>query len=596
MSLIKKKLILICLTVCTLVIGIIGSVTALANTTNYLAITYGQKQTTAFVGEEVAIAQVSAVYPDKVDDIYFSVENPSGNIIENDGVSFTALDSGNYKIFVCVLGVNGKTYAENYTVEVTTSLAPILSVSPSLPSAFIEGSIYPTPIAVFTDYNTSTPSVVDYDAYIIDEFGNQTALGQVIAPSVSVHGAKIGIKYVAKSEVTGETKEIIFSVPVLKPFVYNEYYQRIYSYDKMFVTTSVQGSGVTPIGATFYGDKDFSIVYANKIDASFSVSLKSESSRVNFKSVIVTVIDYENPNEKITVEISNSTKTTVSVNGGVSVKAEGSFSDFEKGFILNFNNGTLNLTDGGGSKLGKVLSTIDGRYFNGFSSDFVTFEIELKGVSAYSTLAVEGLNGQSFGSGNEVDYILPMVRASKDFKLKNAIGDIVKIPSALAYDVIDPCVTTYVTVYTPTDIVTSLDEQLLMQADGSREYEFVLNEEGEYTVQYIAVDVNGNMYDFAYYSLFAIDVTAPTLTIDSMPTSVSLGKTLKMPKITCTDNDTDTGKIVTWITVSAPNGQIVSLKQGEGYTFSVTGTYYIRFSAMDKTNNVTTIVRQIVCK
>ncbi len=596
MSLLKKKLVLLCLTACVLVTGIIGSVTALASQTNYLAITYGQKQTTAFVGEDVALASVSAVYPDRVDDIYYAVESPNGDIIENDGVVFSALSNGEYKVFVCVIGVNAKTYAESYTVEVTISSKPILSVSPIIPSAYIQGSIYQAPTAEFTDYNTATPMVVDYQAYVIDEFGNESLLGSTISPQVSLHGAKIGLKYVATSLVTGESEQVVFEVPVLKPFSYNEYYQSVYSYDKMFVTTGVQSSEVTNSGATFYGDKDFSVVYANKINASFSLALKSQASRVNFKSVVVTATDYENPNEKVKIEIANSSQLTVSVNDGVALKTQGSFSDFDKGVIISFNNGTLYLADTNGNKLCKILSTADGRYFKGFSSDFINLEITANGVFAYSALAVESINGHSFSTGNEIDYILPMVRATGDFTVKNALGDIAKIPSAIGYDVIDPCVTTMITVYTPSDIATSIDGEFLMDADGSKGYEFVLTEAGEYTIQYIAIDANGNMYDFAYYSLFAIDDIAPTLTVGSIGASVSLGKSLKIPKLTYSDNDTAVADIVTWVSVTVPNGQIEKVEQGESYTFTVAGTYYIRYSAMDKNYNVTTIEHQVVCK
>ena len=204
----KKKLITLALTVCLLIASLVGTITAIASQTNWLSVSYSNKQCETLVGQSVELPTVSPVYPDKVDRIYFSVESPTGKPVENDGVTFLAEEQGDYTVFVCVIGKDGNSYVESYSVTAIKSDKPVLSVKPAIPMAFLEGSEYTVPTATFIDYNTEVPTEVEYSVYLIDEFGSETLLSQNIIPTVSLHGAKIGLKYVATSLATAQTETV----------------------------------------------------------------------------------------------------------------------------------------------------------------------------------------------------------------------------------------------------------------------------------------------------------------------------------------------------------------------------------------------------
>ena len=138
--------------------------------------------------------------------------------------------------------------------------------NPVMPVAFLSDVEYQIPQAVFVD---DSGKEIDYSVYMIDETGLETKLnGNTFIPSVLVHGKSITLKYLA-----GERVEQ-YSVPVLKAtsIQSNKTY---YAFDKMFVTSNVESSAITDVGTVFYGSRDFSATFANPLEASFSIHVKS---------------------------------------------------------------------------------------------------------------------------------------------------------------------------------------------------------------------------------------------------------------------------------------------------------------------------------
>ena len=279
------------------------------------------------------------------------------------------------------------------------------------------------------------------------------------------------------------------------------------------------------------------------------------------------------------------------------MNANGGFNDFKKGVAVYFNNETLNLTDIDGKQLCEVEETVYGAKFDGFSSTFVLVEITVNSVSSSSSVAVQELNGHQFSSQNQIDAILPYVKPSVDFPAKNSVNEVITISKAWANDVIDPVCKTYITVYDPEgEMIESVDSTYLYEADGSISYDILLDKVGEYTVLYIAEDVSGNRYDYAYYSVFVLDTEGPKISVDAIGAVVSVGKEITIPKVSVSDNDTKSSDIVVWVTVNKPDGRYVYVKSGSKFKFDKAGVYFIRYSAIDGHANVTTVEHQVICK
>ena len=593
----KKKILVAAFSSVMFITGIVGMSIASATTNNWLAVSFAEKKEAAYLGEKVELVTVTPVYPDRVQKIYYSVEAPNGETVTHDGNSFSVSQIGDYKIYVCVVGKNGETYVESYTMSATKSAAPILATAPAMPVAFLEGMTYDVPKASFLDYNQGMPASVDSHVYMVDEFGVESLLEDKFQPNVTLHGSEIGLKYVSQSKVTGEEIITTYFVPVLEAIEKDTYGNNLYSYDKMFVTKGVQNSETNKTGATFYGKNEFSLSYANKLQQDFSIAFKSQANHTNFSSVVLTLTDTENSSEYITIEIFNADATTVKINDGAAIAAKGSFKNFEKGFALRFDSKKLTLEDTDGGRLGEITKTAEGKDFKGFSSNFVCVDISVKRVGALSALTIVNLNGHGMTSNNTQDYILPYVEAASDFSTKNKLGDTVVLPEAFAYDVIDPSVERKISVFNKNgEVVMAKDGTFLFEAPADRPHEVVLNVKGEYTVQYIAIDINGNTYDYVYYSMFALDSVAPILEVEEITAKVKVGQEITIPKLTYSDNDTAIENLSVWIVVNKPYGNHDYVEQGAKYRFEEAGTYYIRYSVMDENNNITTVEHTVICK
>ncbi len=601
MSNIYKKIIIL-LTVVFLMATCLFVVTASASDINWLAVKYEDKQTQAFLGEDVNLPNTTPIYPQKVKSYYFVVQGPDGvsNVVDRE--VFNADKVGEYKVFLCVVGNDGSTYSESYTVIVEKSSAPILVEKAVFPVAYLEGSTYSVPKVKFVDYNTQSPTQVDYKVYSVDENGIETEIGEKFSPSVSVHGQSIALKYVAKSSVTNQSNTVIYdNLTVLKPFVENEYGERVYEYGKMFTTKNVESIVDAEKGVKFYGTEEFEISYANNLHADFNIAMISEDGLMNFDKIKITLTDSINENQYITLDYTfiDVKNTKVLVNGTDEFLAVGSLKDYTKGFSLSFSQSTLKLFDSESKLVTTISKTAEGSTFKGFDSQLVKLKVEVKGLNGRSMLEINEINGHGMNRENDgIDATLPYVFPEKDFVYKNGIGDTVLLSKALAVDVVDPCLSSKVTVYDPDgNIVKDNNGNDLFEVDASIDYEFVAEITGVYTIQYTAEDVSYNSYDYGYYSVYVLDVVAPTILVKGdVPIEVSLGSEITLPQVKATDDITASENIFVFVTVNGGVKGIQYLKPKDKVVFDAKGQYFVRFTAVDQNYNFSTVEYSVVCK
>ena len=235
---------------CLMLGGFVGGVYAKASEKSYLTVNCGEKTTTAFQGQTVEIAEVVPVYPDKVEYIFYTLLMPDGTRVSIENGAFEALQAGEYTVLISIVGKDGKTNVESYAVNVTKSEKPVVTEFPVVPTAFIEGFSYTVPEATFTDYNLQTPDEVAYTTVFVDENGAESLITGEFSPAVRLHENCVQLKYTATSSATGETEELIYSVPVLKAITEDEWGDKFYAFDKMFVTEGVEAghrsAGIRP--------------------------------------------------------------------------------------------------------------------------------------------------------------------------------------------------------------------------------------------------------------------------------------------------------------------------------------------------------------
>ena len=579
--------------------GVLGIIHGGAEEKNYLAINYESKTVAAMLGEQVKLAVASPLYPDKVQEIVYSVQSPNGEFAQIENGKFHATEEGTYTVYVSVLGKDGKSDTNIYTVGITKSDAPILSKTPAIPTAFLQGFAYSVPEAMFVDYNTSVPELVEYSVYYLDENGVETELTDSFEPSISRHGASVTLKYVAYSDIGGGRIEKLYSVPVLQVYNENEYGDKLYDYNKMFITEGVSETDLTEYGAAFYGDSDFTLTYANRLSHDFEITFSTLSKLDNIDSVEIRLTDSCNSDEFIILEIySNSlTESKVSINGGAMKTFGGSYKDVLGGLTLQYDSNVQKVY-AGLDELGKVAQTALGNPFNGFSSGFVNITLQAKGVTARSALVVAMLNGHSMILDEKNDIIAPFVDTEKEVNTQALLGTTVLVPQGIGYDVISPNILSKVSI---TDVfgkpVTALDGTYLWEADANREYSFIAEYIGEYLFNYSVEDASGNVYNSCYYTVFVKETVCPTLALaKEIKSEVKVGEKLTIPQLSYSDNLTKNEDMHVQISIQLPKDTYVLVEEGQKFTFDSPGVYYIWFSVMDECLNMTTIERIIICK
>ncbi len=474
-------------------------------------------------------------------------------------------------------------------VEPSVSVEP---KEPIMPVAFLAGVEYEIPQAVYLDEEGNE---LAYSVYMTDDAGKESLLsGSTFKPSVTLHGKNISLRYEAEEKILGE-----FFVPVLNA-VKEDNGKKYYDFDKLFILNGVESSQVTENGAVFYGNRDFFATYANMLDASFNVQIKSVAGYDNFENVTVDVADAYDPSVKIRLSVrSTDDKTsTLSVNGQSARSMSGSVKDFKDGFKLSFHNGAAKIYDALNTEISSVNATSEGKEFKGFPSGFVNISIGISNPRSTSAVCVAQMNNQGMDKTASCDAISPFVVCGEDIVMLNDLNENIKIPKAISYDVLDPSVKTTVSVYTPSgELAESVNGEELFEIDARKAYFFKAKALGEYTIQYSATDSNGNKYDNAWYSVFVIDSVAPTLSVKNpVKNNVSLGSTITISSLQYSDDCSQTEKINVLITINFPNGDYKTVNSGDKFTFEMKGKYYFRYTVIDEYYNMTTVSQTVTCK
>ena len=137
----------------------------------------------------------------------------------------------------------------------------------------------------------------------------------------------------------------------------------------------------------------------------------------------------------------------------------------------------------------------------------------------------------------------------------------------------------------------------MFEVDASIDYEFVAEIMGVYTIQYTAEDVSYNSYDYGYYSVYVLDVVAPTILVKGdVPIEVSLGAEITLPQVETTDDITASENIFVFVTVNGGVKGIQYLKPKDKVVFDAKGQYFVRFTAVDESCNISTVEYLVVCK
>ncbi len=562
---------------------------------------------TGYVGEKMELARVMPT-DDAAENYNFTVLNSQNEKVETDGYSFLPKAAGEYKcLYSYTLG--GRTYEYNYIVVATIKDGPVFANRPVFPNAFIAGKNYKLPTVDAADYTSGSAVKADVSVSVTCGGTSVPVTDGVFVPVYTNQTDKAEIVYTATSGNKSETLKV--NVPIVRVTDEN---------GKLSMTELFSRKGFEKVQAT--NDK-LTFTTTGNAEASFANKLIADTLDLEFgfgendqaESIVVTLQSYEDPSVEVSVEFKkgkiSSGVGSVILNG----KTEKAYT-YTKGetLCLGFKAATNRLLGVGNEFLFDVLQDAKGGEFTGFPGGLVKVGIEVKNTYGTCDLDIVKFNQYLTDAENEqVAPLLYMEEQSSEY----AVGDVVTLPKAYAIDVINPNAEVRVTVQKGLDIVKDLsgDEIKDVLVEDEKDISFKADRSGNYQVVYTmidpsAFDVNGDPITTSQTKpIRAYDYEAPTISVDGkIKSSVKVGDTITIPKITVSDNDG--GKLsMLQVCMIRPTGYIDALTDNlsssgtpvkdtvdtVNYKFTMAGTYRLRLMATDQYGNYEKIDYVIKC-
>ncbi len=482
-----------------------------------------------------------------------------------------------------------ETKVKSYDIDVISSLTPYIEAEVALPKYVIRGASYTLPSLQGYVFIDGQPVLEAAQPYVSDDAGEERALG--------------GDKFTsyAKNEVTivyrlGEGENLTeksYVIPVID-VDYDKYDLSIEKYFKgESFTAQAKDDRITML--TNADAESAAFEFINPVQVFnfrnvFAVGLEHN----NYTGINVYLTDSLDPS--IVVKASyirkNPGETTFVVNDGsigYSIVA-----DFVESTANNFNlvytNADRKISPS--SDFGVLVEkTLGGQDFNGFPSGRVFLTYELVNVTGEAGLSLLSINNQPISNSGS-DFIRPEISQNL-IRGERYLGDEIAIKASLAADVLDPDLKFSMSVLTPNGkYAVATDGTVLdSSADTGKDYTFIAEEYGAYSVSYLATDASGNQQKYSYV-INVKDVTPPTVSLGAHITEAKVGDTIVIAPVSAKD---DYSECSTVIMVKMPNSSYLYLK-GNAFKATFSGTYTVYYFVQDADYNVTTVSYEINVK
>ena len=554
-----------------------------------------------------------------VSNVRITVRNPENKIIPQKNGRFDTEEIGNYSIeYVAVSGAVSavKTISINVT-EYTDSLR-YDATGENVPVSGETGS------AVFAVFGSYSGGVGD-----LTEKKSLTFCGETIALNENENGVyfipeKCG-QYTLTYGVTdfvGDTKTVIKNIqiddpknpvltkpslpasaiggetlvlPLAEGILYEngaKYYLpvRVY-FDDAEITTQMRVENLSA------GSHTIRYVCQNPTDAdkkteySFGLTVKDRKQESGAR-LFDNYFDFENcepatgENKEYQVRINGGTELTDSKNAQDCVKVKiKRLSSYEHLWLSYDNESKTIVNADNGETIAKIGCYADGRSFTGFKSGKAYISFEVNGVKKDINIGLKKVASNVITTDLN-DYASPVFLPNADFKsiYVSYIGHTVNLPELQAFDLLDKTVSVTLRVY---------DQEGTTIYDGKGGYTLTVDKSGEYMVEYIAVDENGNR-KLQQSTIYVTDFESPVIKVSGIKSSVKVGEEITLPAAEISDNETAADKITSYVYVIKGNNRKTLI--GGTYKFTDAGEYRIRYVAYDAHQNYTVVEFTVTCR
>lgn len=515
----------------------------------------------------------------------------NGKTIEINDDTILPLETGECRIVYTLTDVRGQTASVTRVATVVANDIPTVIDAPALPDVFISGSRYILPALTAYTFDASGKKAATTTIKATDmRGGNAVAAGAVYIPYVENNGDVVRVSY-----MSGDTEVYGKDIPCVKAYSAVNSRMRL-SIENFFMTNGMTFEKDDLSMTCISTEDNASFVFARALKLNeFTLDLGTLPERSDYDSIEIKLIDSVDPGRTVSCYLDREAVVYpdgyTEYNGFLrygSVKV-----DLGSAFLCTGKGGSASVGYQDGSWLFSRNYSVgikkydNGEKFDGLS-DFVYLKVSLIGGKAGAAYTVSDICGQSI-SANPQDSISPVIEILGDFGGTTKIGEAAVVRKATAFDVLDPYTNLTVTVTAPDgNVVTSSDGVELLNVKPDREYSFVPQAYGNYSVAYKAYDGAGNLRQVGYSVIVRDDVPPEISFASDPPSSCKVGEAFAIPDAVVTDNKSAVENISTYVTVYAPNTAMTLITgKTNGYIPKQAGIYRVSVTAYDEAGNVT---------
>ena len=479
----------------------------------------------------------------------------------------------------------GQVVVLEQSIIVNGGTAPLFIDKPELPKYFFAGYTYTIPELYANDYTSGKLVRRLATITVTDAKGTyEITPGASYVPEVVNHLDPITITYTVDSV----TYSVV--IPTVKAVD-----SKGLNMGNYFIVDGANIETKDDYALFTATSADASWTFANKLVAEeLSVALKANPTTSNYSGLKFTLTDAVDSNVSITAQILKSGDKSIISTDTFKAEINLGFTSNSKSnlFTITYKNGAISVD---GNSLG-VKNSNNGESFKGFPSNFVYVSVEMIQAATGSAYSIVTLNKQPICNMTQ-EYMGPKIVVLGEKGGTKAYGTKLVLPAAMAGDVFDPNVTFTLTVKDPVSgkPVTSTSGLLLKDVDPTKEYEIELNVYGQFKVEYVATDSNGNRTKLPY-AINVDDDKGPQITFaHAFQKTAKVGDVLIIPDFSVVDNYCAVEKIVVSKYCLTPTGCLITLPDdSNAVRAQYAGTYIFRIIVTDADGNKTMCRMSIV--
>lgn len=488
----------------------------------------------------------------------------------NDGFRFE--EKGTYHIIYEIKDCAGQTATQEFDMEVKTGDKPVLGQDVEFDNYILEESEYVFPKVIFNDYRNGKKETKVATGKITDASGTkEVKAGDTYKVTVDKNGEKAKISFICENATYDIER------PVIKTWGQEDGRARMY-FDNFFIKDGVKFTQNTNVIFTAT-EKDGSWTFVNKLLAEdFQLSFQSVPKSMEYDSIVITIVDSKNADEKLTVEFPYEKDT-------FSVVANGVEKTLKRGSDLKtYGNIAIDIKDGELYVAGTSIKKVE---VPKFTSGDVYLSMGFKNAKKNAKFILTGINNQPFGS-SKVDKEAPKIVICGVYGGSYKYNEEVTLPKTVAGDVLNPNMKFTMSVMNGKKYVKDINGTELKDVDPTKEYTIKTDTYGKYSVMYTAYEGYSEKDSSMTYAMHIVDDVEPEIKYSSdKVTEAKVGDDIVFPNFEVTDNETAQDKLQIRRYVEDAHGVLRYLSvNSNAITASEEGKYKMMVIVVDEAGNV----------